>query len=69
MVVGVMFFQTHLQDLSHALQPHARVYVLGGEGLQLAAGVAVHLHEYQVVELDEPESVGVMWREGGRRVG
>ena len=51
--IGFVVVGNGLQDLGHALQPHAGVDVAIGQGRERAAGVAVVLHEHEVVELDE----------------
>ena len=48
-----------LQDHAQALEAHARVDVLGGEGLQVAIGLALILHEHQVPDFDDLVVVGV----------
>ena len=51
--VGFVVVGHRLENLGHALQPHARINVAIGQGREGATGVAVVLHEHQVVELDE----------------
>ena len=51
--IGFVVVGHPLQDLSHALQPQARVDVARLQRRQGARRVAVGLHEHQVVELDE----------------
>ena len=48
-----------LHDRRQALQAHAGVHRRLGQGRQLAAGVAVELHEDQVPDLDVAVAVGV----------
>ena len=51
--IGFVVVGNALQDLGHAFEAHAGVDVATGQGRELALGVAVVLHEHQVVELDE----------------
>ena len=55
--VGLVVVGFALEDLRHALEAHAGVDVLVLERRRLAAGVAVHLHEHEVVKLDEARIV------------
>ena len=48
-----------LQDGQHALEPHPRVDMTGGQGGQLAVGSPVVLYEDQVPDLHEPLAVPV----------
>ena len=56
-----------LHDRRQALQAHAGVHRGLGQGAELAAGVAVELHEDQVPDLDVAVAVGI--RRTGRATG
>ena len=50
--IGVVVRLLALKDHAEALEAHTRIYVLGRQGLQLAVGLAVELHEDQIPYLD-----------------
>ena len=51
--IGFVVVGNLLQDLRHPLEAHTRVDVAVGQRREGALGIAVVLHEHQVVELDE----------------
>ena len=51
--IGFVVVGNLLQDLGHPLEAHAGVDVAVGQRREVALGVAVVLHEHQVVELDK----------------
>ena len=50
--VGIVIRFFALQDHAQTLEAHTRIHMLGGQRLQLAARLAVELHEHEVPNLD-----------------